>query len=85
MKVKLALSRHLPLLVYGAKDPVYHGDMAAEKSMQEEGAKIKGLVSSGEAMRVMDNKQMDVHWEGSCDSTKWLQRTKQQSWQRMKS
>jgi SPX domain protein involved in polyphosphate accumulation len=48
-KVKLALLRHLPLLVYGAKDPVYHGDMASEESVQQEGAKVKGLVSSGEA------------------------------------
>jgi hypothetical protein len=49
MKVKLVLLRHLPLLVYGAKDPVYHGDMATGESMQQAGAKIKGLVSSGEA------------------------------------
>jgi SPX domain protein involved in polyphosphate accumulation len=47
-RLKLALCRHLPLLVYGARNPVHHGDIATPGALAAAGAAVRGLVSSGE-------------------------------------
>lgn len=48
MRLKLALLRHLPLLVYGAADPVYRGDIASREALLAGSSGVTSLVSSGE-------------------------------------
>jgi SPX domain protein involved in polyphosphate accumulation len=47
MRLKLALLRHLPLLVYGAADPVYRGDISSRAALLAGSSGVTSLVSSG--------------------------------------
>jgi SPX domain protein involved in polyphosphate accumulation len=47
MRLKLALLRHLPLLVYGAADPVYRGDISSRAALLAGSSNVTSLVSSG--------------------------------------
>lgn len=58
LRLKLALTKQLPLLVYGADDPVSSGDIAAVAaqepgtkmcSLDQQQHKVTSLVSSGNA------------------------------------
>ena len=47
LRLKLALLQHLPLLVYGAADPVYRGDISNSLALRTGGQGVTSLVSSG--------------------------------------
>jgi hypothetical protein len=51
MRLKLALLRHLPLLVYGAADPVYRGDISSRAALLAGSSGVTSLVSSGSLAR----------------------------------
>lgn len=50
LRLKLALLRQLPLLVYGATDPLFAADISSSAALRSGSQGITSLISSGEVM-----------------------------------